>query len=151
MARKAAEGLARGLSVKQALEEAGYPPSTCNSGWRRVNLSIQAEHWKIADRYIKMGRELTAENQQNAIRGRLYENVILGTDKGVLSAKQLGANKRVAMWQPDSQVGLVVLKAPEVPELERPIKLKEAKFKDEDDEESTDSRLGSNKSKDAGK
>jgi hypothetical protein len=113
MARKAAEGLARGLSVKRALEEAGYPPSTCRGGWRNVNLSIQAEQRKIADRYIKMGRELTAENQQNAVRGRLYENTILGVDRGVMSAKQLGADKRVSMWQPDSSVGLVVLQAPE--------------------------------------
>ena len=42
------------------------------------------------------------------------ENTIIGTDKGVMSAKQLGADKRVAMWQPDGQVGLVVLQAPPV-------------------------------------
>ena len=29
-----------------------------------------------------------------------------------MSPKQLGADKRVAMWQPDSQVGLVALQAP---------------------------------------
>ena len=54
LARKAKEGLARGLSVKRAMEEVGYPPSTCKSGWRRLNLSIQAEHRKIADMYIKI-------------------------------------------------------------------------------------------------
>jgi hypothetical protein len=47
------------------------------------------------------------------VRGRLVENVIIGTDKGALSAKQLGADKRVAMWQADAQVGLVVLQAPQ--------------------------------------
>jgi hypothetical protein len=62
----------------------------------------------------------------------LYENVIMRSDKGVQAAKQLGADKRVSMWQPDGQVGMVVIKAPEPPKLERPIKLKEAKFKDED-------------------
>jgi hypothetical protein len=114
MARKAAEGLARGLSVKQALEEAGYSPSMCNSGWRRVNLTIQTELRRIASRYIKTGQQLTAEDQQNAIRGRLYENVVRGVDKGVMSAKVLGSDKRISMWQADSQVGVVVLQGPAV-------------------------------------
>jgi hypothetical protein len=42
----------------------------------------------------------------------LYENVILGTDKGVMSAKQMGCDKRISMWQTDSQLGMAVLQAP---------------------------------------
>jgi hypothetical protein len=81
-----------------------------------------------------MGRELTAESQQNAIRGRLYENVILGEDKGVQSAKALGADKRVAMWQPDVQTGLVVLQPPPVPKISHDIPLLEPKFIDDEPE-----------------
>jgi hypothetical protein len=50
----------------------------------------------------------------------------------VQNARQLGADKRFSMCQPDSQVGMVVIKAPEVPKIDHPIKLVEVKFKDED-------------------
>jgi hypothetical protein len=38
------------------------------------------------------------------------------TVDAVQSAKRLGADKRISMWRPDSQVGFVVIKAPEMPE-----------------------------------
>jgi len=113
MAHKAAEGgVVRGLRPSSALREAGYPPSTCSNG--KLNKMIRGELAKMGKKYIKIGQDLTAEDQENMVRGRLAENVILGTDKGVMSAKQLGADKRIAMWQPDSQVGMVVINAPEV-------------------------------------
>jgi len=112
IAQKAAEGLARGLPTSRALREAGYPPSTARAG--KLNRMIRAELTNLGKKYIKLGRDLKPEDQKNLVRGRLLENVILGTDKGVLSAKQLGADKRVAMWQPDSQLGLVVLQPPPV-------------------------------------
>jgi hypothetical protein len=34
------------------------------------------------------------------------------------------------MWQPDSQVGMVAIKAPEVAKIDHPVRLVEAKFKD---------------------
>jgi len=75
---------------------------------------VRAELKTLGRKYIEIGRDLSPEDQEAMVRGRLAENTVLGTDKGVLSAKQLGADKRVAMWQPDSQVGLVVLQAPQV-------------------------------------
>lgn len=38
-----------------------------------------------------------------------------------MSAKQLGADKRVAMWQPDSQVGMVVLVPPPIPKIDHEV------------------------------
>jgi hypothetical protein len=55
------------------------------------------------------------------------------------------------MWQPDSKAGLVVLQCPPIPKIDHPIKLVESKFKDEDDEESTDSTLGGDECKNARK
>ena len=49
--------------------------------------------------------------------------MIIGTDKAVMSAKQLGADKRVAMWTPDSQVGMVILKAPPIPQIDHEVPL----------------------------
>jgi hypothetical protein len=123
MAEKAAQGLARGLSARRALQEAGFPPSTVKNSTRGINRMIRAELAEIGKKYIRMGKELTPEDQEAMVRGRLMENVILGTDKGGMSAKQLGADKRVAMWQPDSQVGLVVLRPPEVRKIKHPVPL----------------------------
>jgi len=131
MAEKAAEGLARGLSARRALEEAGFPPSTVKNSTRGINKTIWAKFKEKRQYYIELG-EITAEEQEKLIRGRLVWNTIVGNDKGTLSAKQLGADKRIPMWQPDSQVGMVVLKAPEVPKIKHEIKLIEPEFKDED-------------------
>jgi hypothetical protein len=136
MARKAAEGLMQGLSPRQALKAAGYGPATVNAGRRRIgSKAILAELRKLGHKYIEMGRKLTPEEQEALVRGRLYENVIVGSDQGVQSAKQLGADKRVAMWQPDSQVGLVVLQPPPIPKIDHDVPLLEPKFIDDDEEE----------------
>ena len=124
MARKAAEGLVRGLPPTAALREAGFPPSTVNAGRRGINRMIRAELSKLGRKYIDIGRDLSPEDQENMVRGRLVENVIIGTDKGVMSAKQLGADKRVAMWQAETAANLIVLQAPpQVAKLDHKVEL----------------------------
>jgi hypothetical protein len=109
-----------------------------------------------------MGQQLTPEDQVNLVRGRLCENVVLGTDAGVQSAKQLGADKRVSMWQPDSQTGLIVLKAPEMPKFNPkiPVKWLPPLHAEDDEAEGSSStagsgrrnlEAGSGKNKDVGK
>jgi hypothetical protein len=51
------------------------------------------------------------------VRGRLVQSVITGKDDAVQTTSQLGTDKWVAMWQP-AQVGMVVIKAPEVPKID---------------------------------
>ena len=132
MARKAAEGIVRGLRPSRALREAGYPPSTSSNG--KLNKMIRGELAKMGKRYLKNGRDLTPEDQENLVRGMLLESVILRSDKGVTAAKQLGADRRVSMWQTKSRMGMgmVVIKAPEVPKISHTIKLVEAEYKDDD-------------------
>ena len=158
MAEKAAEALARGETPTEALREAGYPPSTVRNARRGINQTIWAKFKEKRKHYIELGK-ITPEDQENMVRGRLVWNTIVGSDKGTLSARQLGADKRVAMWQADSQVGLVVLQAPEVRKIAHHVPLLEPKFVD-DEEEGTDSttdsgrqnlEAGSDESKDAGK
>jgi len=117
MAEKAAEGLARGLSARRALEEAGFPPSTVKNSTRGINKTIWAKFKEKRQYYIALG-EITAEEQEKLSRGRLVWNTIVGTDKGTLSAKQLGADKRISMWQPDSHAGMVVLQCPPFPKID---------------------------------
>jgi hypothetical protein len=139
MAEKAAEALARGLRPTKALREAGYPPSTVNKARLGINRTIWAKFKEKSQRYIELGK-ITPEDQENLVRGRLIENVILGTDKGAMSAKQLGADKRISMWQPDSSVGLVVLQAPEPRKIKHEVKwLEPVHSDDEEPESSTDS------------
>ena len=134
MARKAAEGIVRGLRPSRALREAGYPPSTSSNG--KLNKMIRGELAKLGKKYLKIGRDLTPEDQENLVRGMLLESVILRSDKGVTAAKQLGADRRVSMWQTKSRMGMgmVVIKAPEVPRVNHPIKLVEVEeqYRDED-------------------
>jgi hypothetical protein len=120
MARKAAKGMAQGLSKQRALKEAGFPPSTVHSS--RINRMIRAELKTLGRKYIELGRDLSPEDQAAIVRGRLLENTIIGTDAGVQSAKQLGSDKRISMWTPDSQVGVVILgKPPEVRPMKHPV------------------------------
>jgi len=70
-----------------------------------------------------LGRKISPERQENLDRGRLVQNVITGKDDAVQSAKQLGADKRMTMWQADSQVGLVVLAAPPIPKIDHDVEI----------------------------
>ena len=89
------------------------------------------------------------------MRGRLYENVIIGTDAGLQSARQLGADKRISMWQPDFQVGVVVLQAPPVTKINHPVPLLPDPHAEEYEEQGVGSKDNSRQtgdgSKDAGK
>jgi len=80
-----------------------------------------------------LGRGVNPERQESIVRGRLLQNVITGRDEAVQSARQLGADKRISMWQANSQVGLVMLKAPEVRKINHEVPLLPSKYADEDE------------------
>ena len=115
MARQAARNLANGMSPGQALRAAGFPPGVFKRGKAGINKSICAEFVKLGRRYIDMARDLSPEDQELLVRGKLIENVIIGTYKGVMSAKVLGSDKRISMWTPESQTGVIILKPPPMP------------------------------------
>jgi hypothetical protein len=123
MAKKAAQLLAGGKGPFTALREAGFPRGTYARGSKGINKMVRAELKTLGRKYIEIGRQLTAQDQEAMVRGRLAENVIIGTDKGVMSAKQLGADKRISMWQADSQVGVVVLQGPEVRQIKHEVEI----------------------------
>jgi hypothetical protein len=111
---KAAENIERmnpGDSLKKALMDAGYAESTANGGWDAVPNRVLKLLSRKGLRLKALG-EIDAETQEKLTRGRLVYNVIKGTDKGVLSAKALGSDRRVNMFQPDIQAGVIVLTSP---------------------------------------
>ena len=135
MAKQVAQNLAKGMSIRGAMMDAGYTANQSRNGPRSLNKMIWTELKTVSRKYIDLGRCLNAEEQECLVRGRLMENTIKGTDKGVMSAKQLGADKRVSMWVPDSQVGLVVLQAPEPREVKHSVPWMESKHKEEEEPE----------------
>ena len=80
--------------------------------------AVPAEVLKLAGTSKKgqalaaLGRQLDAKTQEDLVRGRLAQNVIAGRDGGSHSAKLLGQDRRVNMFQPDVQAGLVIINAP---------------------------------------
>jgi len=64
-----------------------------------------------AKRIIKLG-SIDPDTQQKIVRGRLVENTLKGKDGGAISAYRLGQDKRVNMWQPETQQNILVLQAP---------------------------------------
>jgi hypothetical protein len=135
MAKTAALALANGMSAPRALRLAGFPPSTVKRGKAGINRMVRAELKTLGRKYIELGRDLSPEDQAAIVRGRLLENTIIGTDAGVQSAKQLGADKRISMWQPDSQVGLVILGSPpEVRKMKHEVPWLEPEFHDDEEE-----------------
>lgn len=112
--REFARAYASGVSLKQALIRAGYSPAQARKGMAIVNRSkglreAVAEHGKLL---AELGGNITVQQQESLVRGRLVLNTIRGIDKGTLSAKALGSEKRVSMWQSDTQRGLVILNSP---------------------------------------
>ena len=111
---KAAEAIDKmepGDSLKKTLMSAGYAESTANGGWDAVPNRVLKLLSKKGLRLKSLG-EIDAATQEKIVRGRLVYNTIKGSDKGVLSAKALGSDKRVAMFQPDIQQGIIVIAAP---------------------------------------
>jgi hypothetical protein len=47
------------------------------------------------------------------VRGRLLSNTISGKDGGAMSAKILGSDTELNMWQPEMNQGLIILQAPQ--------------------------------------
>lgn len=110
-----------GDSLKKVLMDAGYSESTASRGWESVpNRALRLLSRKGLR--LKALGEIDAETQEKIVRGRLVYNTIKGSDKGVLSAKALGSDRRVKMFQPDIQAGIIVIQSP-TPALENKDKL----------------------------
>lgn len=113
---KLAENLKRleepGMTIKKALLDAGYSENVSNKGWADVPNGAVRLLAKKGIRLRELGR-IDPQTQEELVRGRLVYNAIKGSDKGVLSAKALGSDKRVNMFVADAQVGVIVLNAPQ--------------------------------------
>jgi hypothetical protein len=94
--------------------DAGYAPSTARRGRAALSQPMWEALARESNKLELLGRKISPERQENLVRGRLVLNTLRGRDNGSQSAKLLGSDRRIAMWQPENQVGLVVLQAPQV-------------------------------------
>jgi hypothetical protein len=100
-----------GDSLKQVLMGAGYSEQNANHGWSAVPNRVVKLLSRKGLRLKALG-EIDADTQEKLTRGRLVYNVIKGSDKGVLSAKALGSDRRVNMFQAELQAGVIVISLP---------------------------------------
>lgn len=100
-----------GTTLKKALLDAGYSESTSCRGLESIPNRVVKLMAKKGIRLRELGN-IDAQTQEQLVRGRLVYNTIKGKDAGVLSAKALGSDRRVNMFIPDIQTGVVVIASP---------------------------------------
>jgi len=114
--RRCARLLAQGVSYSEAMIQSGYSVNTAKRGkdgvpdvvWRMVPAK--------AKRLLELGK-LDTETYKRLTLGRLADNVIQGKDGGVMSAKALGSTRELDLFRTESQVGVIVVNAPNSAEM----------------------------------
>ncbi len=111
--KKAAELLADpNRTITSAMIEAGYSPATASQGMAAVPATVLALGMKGSNVY-QVGKSLKVEDLRHLAIGRLAINVTEGKDGGVMSAKTLGSHRELNLWTADTQVGVILVQAPE--------------------------------------
>lgn len=112
LARLISEQVSKGkLKIGEALISAGYSRAQAAKGWDSVPDAVKRMLPQKAMKLIKLGN-VDPKTQEKIVRGRLVENTLKGKDGGSMSAKILGSDKRLNMWQPEIQQGVVILNPP---------------------------------------
>jgi hypothetical protein len=111
--RKAADLLGQGVPVGKALTEAGWSAKQAAKGYSKIPAGVLKLLPAKQKELIALGKSTTPDDMKHAVLGRAIENVMHGKDGGVQSAKLLGSYRDLNMWTPDTQMGLIVLTAPQ--------------------------------------
>lgn len=108
-------------SVKTSALAAGYSENVASMGLKSMPKSVRTyvlTRRKKLSKLAQLARQIDANEQENIVRGSLLANVAAGKDQAVNSLKLLGQDKRVAMFTPDSQTGVIVIQAAPIPSIE---------------------------------
>lgn len=109
--QKLAQLIKEGTPVCKALLEAGWPASQARKGKSAIPKAVLRMLTPKVKKLLDLGN-IDANVQEKLARGRLVHNTIEGKDSGSMSAKLLGSDKRVNMFIPDIQQGLIILGTP---------------------------------------
>lgn len=110
-------------SIRSSALAAGYSQSVANTGLQNLPKSVHTyvlTRQKRLSKLAQLARHVTAEDQELTVRGALLANVASGKDQACNSLKMLGQDKRVAMFTPDSQTGVIVIQAAPIPSFDPP-------------------------------
>lgn len=111
------ESLARAIvdhvPIQTAMIAHGYSPKKAKQGIAALPKTVLKLLPKIAGSNLMELGKISVSDQETLVRGRLVYNAALGQDKGVLSAKTLGSEKRLNMFTPDVQTGIIVITPPQ--------------------------------------
>ena len=113
-------------TIKDALLAAGYSPQSAARGVaalpagerEKFKQARQDYRLKKLGKYEDLGKKVTAEQQQDMVRGLLLDNLDSKKDRAKQSAKLLGQDKRVAMWEPENASGVLIINAAPIPSFE---------------------------------
>jgi hypothetical protein len=109
--QKLARLLKEGTPVCEALLEAGWSETQARKGRGAIPKAVLRLLTPKVKKLLDLGN-IDPDMQEKLTRGRLTMNVIEGSDKGVQSAKALGSDRRVNMFVPDVQQGIIVVVPP---------------------------------------
>src|SRR5436305_862372 len=123
MARKFAETGKMG----ETLMAGGYSRRTSQRGKAGMShtnrekfaAALDQHKAKILGKFAEIGKQVTAEQQENLVRGALLSNVAEGKDKAAASIKMLGQDKRVNIFQPESTSGVLIIQAARIPSVQQ--------------------------------
>lgn len=108
-----AEDLAAGKPIYSTMVSHGYSPAVASTGMQGVPVSaLRLVLEKTNPDLVQYLSVNSNADMKDLVLARLKANVSAGRDGGVMSAKALGSIKELSMFQPDSQVGIIVVNAP---------------------------------------
>jgi hypothetical protein len=113
--------LRKAMPIGQALEGIGYSAKQAKKGMavvRRSNALRMAfqEETELMERQ-KYQAPLTPswEAMEPLIAKRLKNNIEKGKDSAVMSCKLAGSHKKLNLWTPENQTGIIILNLPQLP------------------------------------
>lgn len=114
--KRFAEAMVRGATIEEAALRAGYSQSVAKRGKAGISKACLEAHQaavkKEVQKLAQIGEGVTAQQQENLVRGKLVQNVVEGKDEAPQSLKMLGQDRRVNMFTPESATGIVIIEAP---------------------------------------
>jgi hypothetical protein len=110
--------LRKGLTIGEALRKAGYSPIQSKKG-----MALVRKHPSLAEAFRTESRKIEEESKKDPlfpvegaleglIMNRLQSNIVAGEDKAVMSCKLAGSHKKLSLWTPEYQQGIIILNAP---------------------------------------
>jgi len=110
--KRLAKLLAEDTPVGAALVQAGWTETQARKGLSAVPDEVFKMLPPKFRKLIALGRDTDKDTRRHIVRGRLIKNALEGRDNGSMSAKILGSDRELAMWEPELNSGLIVLQPP---------------------------------------